>query len=74
MAYLALVLALLLTGASNAYAQAVSGTLLGTITDSEGLPIPGASVTITEVNTNIKSGGVTNADGNFVFPSIRNGM
>ena len=74
MAYIALALALMLVGVSDASAQAVSGTLLGTITDSEGLPVPGASVTITEVNTNIKSAGVTNADGNFVFPSIRNGV
>ena len=57
MAYVALVLAVLLAGVSDASAQAVSGTLLGTITDSESLPIPGASVTITEVNTNIKTGG-----------------
>ena len=41
-------------------AQAVSGTLVGTITDSESLPIPGATVTITEVNTNIKTTAVTN--------------
>ena len=54
MAFVALVLAVLLAGVSDASAQAVSGTLLGTITDSEALPIPGASVTITEVNTNIK--------------------
>ena len=44
MAIVALVLAVLLAGVSDAAAQAVSGTLLGTITDSESLPIPGASV------------------------------
>ncbi len=74
MAYLLLMLALLLAGVPNASAQAVSGTLLGTITDTEGLPVPGASVTITEVNTNIRSDVATNANGNFVFSSLRNGV
>jgi Carboxypeptidase regulatory-like domain len=73
MTRLALVVALLAVGASNASAQAVTGTLLGTITDSGGLPIPGVTVTITEVNTNIKSTAATNESGNFVFSSIRNG-
>jgi Carboxypeptidase regulatory-like domain len=70
----ALILALFFAGALNASAQAVSGTLLGTISDSEGLPVPGASVSITEVNTNIRSETLTNQDGNFVFSSLRNGV
>lgn len=74
MAIVALAFAVLLGAVSAASAQAVSGTLLGTITDSEGLPIPGASVTITEVNTNIASDVQTNQDGNFVFPRLRNGV
>ncbi len=73
MTCLALVVAFLVVGASNASAQAVTGTLLGTITDSGGLPVPGAAVTITEVNTNIKSTAASNESGNFVFSSIRNG-
>jgi hypothetical protein len=75
MTRLALILALVVGGgASNAWAQAVTGTLLGTITDTVGLPVPGASVTITEVNTNIKSDVVTNENGTFVFSSLRNGV
>ncbi len=35
------------------FAQAVTGTLLGTITDTGGGVVPGAKVTINEVNTNI---------------------
>jgi hypothetical protein len=54
-------------------AQVVSGTLLGSVTDSAGLPIPGAVVTITEVNTNIKSNTTANENGNYVFSSLRNG-
>jgi hypothetical protein len=63
----------LLCSASPAFAQAVTGTLLGTVTDAEGLAIPGATVTITEINTNIRSTAITNENGNFVFPSLRNG-
>jgi hypothetical protein len=74
MTRLALILALIVGGASNAWAQAVTGTLLGTITDTVGLPVPGASVTITEVNTNIKSDVVTNENGTYVFSSLRNGV
>jgi hypothetical protein len=74
MAYLVLILVLLFAGVPHASAQAVTGTLLGTITDSESLPVPGASVTITEVNTNIRSEATTNPDGNFVFSSIRSGV
>ncbi len=59
---------------SSAWAQAVTGTLLGTVTDGAGLAIPGATVTITEVNTNIRSSAVTNENGNFVFSSLRNGV
>src|SRR5688572_24016370 len=55
------------------WAQAVTGTLLGSVTDAEGLAIPGATVTITEVNTNIKTTAVTNENGNYVFASLRNG-
>jgi hypothetical protein len=55
------------------WAQAVTGTLLGSVTDAEGLAIPGATVTITEVNTNIKTNAVTNENGNYVFASLRNG-
>ena len=70
---LVVLLVSLLCSASPSFAQAVTGTLLGTISDGEGLAIPGATVTITEINTNIKSTAVTNENGNFVFPSLRNG-
>jgi hypothetical protein len=64
---------LVLLVAPPAWGQAVTGTLLGTVTDSEGLAVPGANVTITEINTNIRSSTVSNENGNFVFPSLRNG-
>src|SRR5262245_39624506 len=52
------------------YGQAVTGTLLGTITDPHNAVVAGATVTITEVNTNIKRSVVTNESGNYVFDHL----
>ncbi len=68
----ALVLALLLP--LTGQAQAVKGALLGTITDSNGAAAAGATVTITEIRTNISVTATTNADGNYVFSSIQDGI
>ena len=56
------------------HAQAVKGSLLGTITDASGAVIPGASVTITEVNTNLSRSTVTNESGNYVFGNLDRGV
>ncbi len=56
------------------HAQAVTGTLVGNVTDSAGLPIPGATVTITEVNTSIGSSAITNENGYYVFSSLKDGV
>src|SRR6266508_4044204 len=56
-----------------AYAQAVSGTLLGTITDPGGLAMPGVAVTITETSTNISFTATTNESGFYTFPSLKDG-
>ncbi len=58
----------------SVWAQAVTGTLLGSVVDSAGLPLPGATVTITEVNTNIALRAVSNDNGNFVFASLKDGV
>jgi len=55
-------------------AQAVTGSLLGTVTDSSGGVVPNAKVTITEVNTGIKRTMETNASGNYVFPALEPGV
>jgi len=55
-------------------AQAVRATLLGNVTDDAGLGIPGATVTITEVNTNISSTTVTNESGYYTFSSVKDGV
>jgi Carboxypeptidase regulatory-like domain len=54
-------------------AQAVSGTLLGNITDSSGGAVPGATVIATEVETNVSRSTVTNESGYYIFTSLLNG-
>jgi hypothetical protein len=58
---------------SAASAQAVTGTLLGNVTDSSGAAVPGATVTATETRTNISRTTVSNEAGYYIFPSIQNG-
>src|SRR5687767_12167468 len=69
-----LTLALLLLYASAAAAQAVKGTLLGNVTDQAGLAMPGATMTATEVNTNIRTTTVTNESGYYIFSNLKDGV
>src|SRR4030095_14493837 len=59
---------------SPAAAQATRGTLLGTITDSSGAAVPGATVTITDVGTNIVTSDVTNESGYYTFTNLKDGV
>ena len=52
-------------------AQAVTGTLLGNVTDSSGGAVPGATVTATEVGKNISRNVVTNETGYYISPACR---
>src|SRR4029453_12098739 len=61
-------------GSKPVDAQAVKGSFLGTVTDVSGAVIPGASVTITEVNTNLGRSTVTNESGNYVFGNLDRGV
>lgn len=45
--------------------QAVYGSILGTVTDSSGAAVPGATITITNVGTNASETLKTNESGNF---------
>ena len=56
-----------------ASAQAVKGTLLGTITDAQGAGVPGATVTVTETGTNIARTAQTNGSGNYIFSNLKDG-
>src|SRR5258708_5870476 len=65
--------ALVLIGADAARAQAVKGGLVGNITDPSGFALPGVTVTIVEVNTNISYNVVTNESGNYTFSNLKDG-
>jgi hypothetical protein len=66
---------LLIAGlAPRVEAQAVRGTLLGNITDSSGAPVPGATVTVTETQTNFTASAVTNDSGVYTFPNLKDGI
>src|SRR5437762_11630983 len=71
----ALILAAILTLAlaTRLDAQAVKGSLLGNVSDQAGLPMPGATVTVTETGTNITYTAVTNESGFYVFSNLKDG-
>jgi Carboxypeptidase regulatory-like domain len=66
-------LAVLLSVPGIVHGQAVTGTLLGNVTDSSGAAVPGATVTATEVQTNTGRTVVSNETGHYIFSSLRNG-
>ena len=51
-------------------AQSTYGTLLGTVKDATGAVVPGASVVVTEVATNISKSGAANERGDFEIPNL----
>ena len=59
--------------AGVAGAQAVKGSLVGNIMDQSESALPGVTVTITEVNTNIAYSAVTNESGNYTFSNLKDG-
>ena len=70
---LALLLGLALIVPSHASAQAVTGTLLGNVTDTSGAAVPGATVTARETQTNVSRTATTNETGYYIFSSLQNG-
>lgn len=52
------------------FAQAVNGSLLGTITDSSGAAIPNAKVIVTETKTGVARNANTNESGNYTFADL----
>ena len=59
---------------TRARAQAVKGGLLGNVSDTSGLAIPGATVTITETRTNISYSTTTNESGYYIFSNLKDGV
>lgn len=60
-------------GASAAEAQVLYGSIVGTVSDSTGGAIPGATVTITHAGTKATRDAVTDAAGHYQFPTIQTG-
>ena len=59
----------LLAGAVSE-AQVTTGTIVGSVKDPQGAAVPGATVTITEVNKGTVSTYLTDSDGSFVAPFL----
>src|SRR5258708_1020097 len=69
----AVLIPLVLVSPRAASAQAVTGTLLGSVVDAQGAGVPGATVTVTETGTNIARTAQTNASGNYIFSNLKDG-
>jgi hypothetical protein len=66
-----LALVLFVSGAaSTVFAQGLTGQISGLVTDTAGGVMPGATVTIKNVGTNLSRETVTGTDGAFVFPDL----
>ena len=63
-------LALLLVVAGSATAQTFRGIILGTVTDSSGGTVPGATVTIKNVDTGLTRTLTTSDDGSYSAPEL----
>ncbi len=59
--------------ASFVSGQSDRGVITGTVTDSSGAAVPGASVTVTNVATNANSTAVTTNDGVYSIPALQPG-
>ena len=66
--FVTLLLATFCAGA--AFGQAVSATLVGTVTDASGAVVVNAKVTVTESNTGVSRNVNTNESGNYTFPNL----
>jgi protocatechuate 3,4-dioxygenase beta subunit len=66
-------LALVLTSFSNGWAQERFGGLAGTVMDSSSAPVPGATVTIINKQTNATRVTVTNGEGVYRVPDLEPG-
>jgi hypothetical protein len=63
-------LSIVLLAACTLSAQEYRATILGTLTDPTGASVPGARVTITNIETHVSSSTETGTDGNYVIPFL----
>src|SRR6185436_18326383 len=71
---LSLCLTALLVGAPAAFAQFDTGTVVGTVRDASGAALPGAKVTLTNVETGISTVKTAGDDGNYEITSVKPGQ
>src|ERR1700687_5122824 len=64
------VIALLVVGAAPGRAQTFRGTILGTVTDATGAAVPGATVTVRNVDTGLLRKTESQADGSYRVPEL----
>lgn len=69
-----LLVLLLCMGSYPAFAQIESGTFVGTVRDASGATIPGATVTVTEMETNVAHKTVTNEQGEYNVSHLNPGI
>jgi Carboxypeptidase regulatory-like domain len=62
-----------LSGASLTSAQTIRSTLTGIVSDSNGGVLPGATVTATNVATNVSAAATTNQTGTYTFTTLQPG-
>ncbi len=63
-------LAVLLSIPLGLHAQQYSGTIVGTVTDTTGAAIPGATVTVTNTGTGAKVSQKSGGQGEFTFAQL----
>ncbi len=67
-------LACLLSASALLHAQAVNGTLVGTVVDATGAAVPNAQIVITLAGQDAVHNSVTNSSGNFTEPDLPPGV
>jgi hypothetical protein len=60
----------LLIAPGSAFAQSITGALVGTVTDSSGAVVANAKITVRNVDTNQIVGFITNKDGEYSVPNL----
>ena len=70
---ISLLMVALCIGVAAANAQALDGSIVGTVTDSIDAAVPGATVSIVHAQTNQERTTVTSSAGVYSFPGIPSG-
>ncbi|MBM3788865.1 MAG: TonB-dependent receptor [Acidobacteria bacterium] len=69
----ALLCALVLTSGAMAFSQATSGTITGLVKDQSGAVVPGASITVRNLETNATRAVISEPDGRYSVPGLPSG-